>query len=53
MKMNYSEIIAQCLKTKTQHELENYLNELFKDYSFVEDEEVMNQFKTKSLGGGA
>lgn len=45
--MNYSEIIAQCLKTKTKRELENYLNELFKDYSFVEDEEAMNQFKIK------
>lgn len=45
--MNYSEIIAQCLKTKTQREPENYLNEFFRDYSFVEEEEVINQFKQK------
>lgn len=45
--MDYDEIITQCLGFKTQHELENYLNELFKNYSFDEEIEMFNQFKRK------
>lgn len=45
--MNYDEIITQCLGCKTQHELENYLNELFKNYSFDEEMEMFHQFKRK------
>lgn len=45
--MNYKEIIAESLSIKMQRELENYLDEVFRNYSFIEDIEVISQFKQR------
>ena len=45
--MNYDIIIAKCLVLKTYRELDIYLNEIFKDYTFVEDADVLNGLKKR------
>lgn len=45
--MNYYIIITKCLTLKTYRELDTYLNEIFKDYTFVEDADVLNDLKKR------
>ena len=45
-KMNYHKIIEHSFQIKTQHQLESYLNELFKENKTLEDVQEMQLFKT-------
>lgn len=45
--MDFDIIITKCLALKTYRELDIYLNEIFKDYTFVEDADVMHEFKKR------